>query len=313
MKILHYLAGALIPALAFTSCLNSGDEAKNEATYTYANTANFNYVRDLETDETTILDGATYKIHYDYSQSNVTVDISGLKVAEDLAQVSLKLPTLPFTTDLQSGLFVTRQNTVVPTNAIQNNYVFDTFTLRANPDRLIYVGGQLGSYPIYLPAFELNSRYQVTVFPVQSVYLGTTLSESDKEGSTTFKFLGNLFAVTIDYKKLTASISVVQSMFAENMPAKSFEIKNLPIQFNETGYTIVTDPEVTYPIYTPSNKVMENCYVSDVRASSFLNSGATGINFTLDLSGIDEKGFDYGVYKVRSSLTYYGTQESDKN
>lgn len=314
MKKFHYLA-AIISALAFTSCLSSGENAKDEATYNYGGTACFNYVIDLETEEANVFDGPNYKFHYDYTNGNIDIEVTNLKVAEDLAQTALRLPTLPFTVDAKAGFYITRDRNITPTNVVNNNYVFDEFDMRSNPLRTIYANGQIGTFPIYVINFTLNSRYAVTTFPVQSTYLGTSYSEEiGEQGTELFKNDSNLMAVIIDYKKLTAIVNVLHTKFGETMPDQAFVIKDLPVQLNEGGYIINPDADTTYPIYDQSNKLIENCSVSNVSAASTLSTGLTAINFNIDLTGLGTKaGYEYGKYKVRTSLNYYGNSSSNNS
>lgn len=310
MKIQNYLAGALLPALLLTSCLSNDDNSNNEATYTYGGETCFNYVYDNETEEVNLFDGPNFSMLYNFTDATVAVDITGLTVSNELPKTSFKLPTLSYTIDVQAGMYVTRANNVVPVNAAFNNYEFNTFTLRSNPVRGIVVNSQVGLFPIYLPSFELNGRYQVTVFPVQSVYLGVTNSiPKDTEDATTYTTKTNLFSVTIYHKTKTASIAFIDSNFAEGMPLQSFEIKNLPVTLDETGYIISTEAGVKYPLYTASNKEQANCYASNIKASSTLASGLTVINFDLDLSGLTGNVYTYGEYSVRNSLNYFGSSE----
>ncbi len=314
MKIQHYLAGALLPALLFTSCLSDENNSKNEATYTYGGDYCFNYVVDYETDEVSVFSGPTFSMVFNYTDATVDIDISGLEVSDELNKSTLKLPTLPFTVDPQAGFYVVSQNSVVPVNAVYNNYVFDSFTLRTNPTRAIYVNGQVGTFPIYLPKFELNSRYQVTTFPVQSIYLGTTTATPlQTEDATTYTYDGNLYSVTISYKKMQASIGIVYGKYADSMPAVTCEITDLPITLDGDGYTISTEAGKTYSVYSASGNVIEGCSASNIKVTSTLSTGLTGINFDIDLSGLSTYSYEYGSYTVRNSLNYYGSSTDSTN
>lgn len=314
MKIQNYLAGALLPALLFTSCLSDDDNGRNEETYTYGGEGCFNYVMDYDTEESGVFDGPNYTMTFNYVDATVAIDIAGLEVSNDFNKVSLRLPSLPYIIDPQAGFFVVNQNSVVPVNSFNNNYVFNNFTLRANPTRSIMANGQIGSFPIYLPKFELNGRYRVTTFPVQSVYLGTTVAKPlDTEEAETYTYQGNLYSVTISYKKMQASIGIVNSQFAESMPAVTCEIRELPITLNEDGYLIITEPGKTYPVYSASGKVQEGCSATNITASSTLSSGLTGINFDIDLSGFSTDSYKYGTYNVRNSLNYYGASSESSS
>ncbi len=316
MKILRYLAGAVIPALTFSSCLGSGEEARNEATYNYGGEACFNYVTDLETDESSIFDGPRYTLKYDFTDAMVGVEISGLKYSDELSQVSFKLPELPVKVDNSGFFYLTDQRNITPENAMQGNYVFNSFTLRCNPTRLLRVNGSYRSFPVYLVNYVINNRYEITTFPVQGLYIGTTNSYAvvaEGETATSFRTKDNLYTIVIDYKKMTAAIQIVDCEFAENMPRQSFMIKDLPIKINNGGFTILPDPDTTYKLYNTSDKVVENCSISNIKVASTLTSGITAINFHLDLSGLSSTSFDFGKYDVVTNLAYFIKEENNGN
>ena len=318
MKIITSLAATLLTALTFTSCLSNNDNAKNEATFNSGGENCFNYVTDLDTDESYCIDGPSYKMVYNFTDGQVQIEMTNFKVSNDMTPVSLRLPEMALVPNVQAGLYETRQRSVVPLNAVQNNFVFDSFELYSAPERFISMGNnQIVGQPLYIFMYELNSRYRVTTFPVQISYLGASSATALKEDGTedkTFKYNYNLFAVKINYKKSTASLNVVSGQFAEGMPTQALEIRDLPVVLNENGYSIVTDATTQYPVYSASGQLMEGCSASDFRGSSSLLTGLSGMtafNFTIDLTGQKSTYFKYGKYKVFASLSYYGVNATE--
>lgn len=311
MKITSLLAGSLLTALAFTSCLSDSDNAKNEATFTLSGESCFNYVYDYDTEDAALFDGPTYKMTYNFTDATLQVDMTGLKVSADMAPVSLRLPSINYTPDQSAGLYIARQRNMAAVNA--SNYMFNSFEFYSAPERFIAIGGQAVLSPLYIFTYELNGQYRVTTFPVQTSYLGNsssiTLNEDGTDGRT-YNYDGNLVAVNIDYKKKTANVSFLNTIFAEKMPAQSFEIRGIPVEFHEGGYNLVSEADVTYPIYSSSGKEMKDCSANTVTGSSTLITGKTAFRFDIDLSGQTASNFTFGKYKVFTSLSYYGFNSS---
>ncbi len=309
MKITSLLAGSLLTALAFTSCLSDSDNAKNEATFTLNGENCFNYVYDYDTEEAALFDAPTYKMTYNFSDATVEVSMTGLKISNDLIPTSLRLPSIPYTPDQNAGLYIARQRNMV----VATNYTFDSFEFYSAPERFIAVNGQSVLSSLYIFTYEINGRYRVTTFPVQTSYLGsssaTILNEDGTDGRS-YNSDANLVSVNINYKKKTASLGFLNAILAENMPAQAFEIRDIPVEFHEGGYNLAPEADATYKVYSASGKEMTDCLASNVVGSSTLITGKTAFRFDIDLSGLSSSTYTFGKYKVFTSLSYYGASSN---
>ncbi len=317
MKIIKTFALALLPAALLSSCLSSGSEPKDEATYTYGGEACFNYVTDLETGDVATYQGVNYSMRFDYTGETVKVDMTNLKLSSDLSGLSFKLPELPLKVDQTSGLFEIKGSNLTPENVnASSTTVFDKFTLRSNPSRMLLFNNSWRLYPIYLLNYTINNRYEVACFPVVNVFVGTTVSRyTDSTGSPksyTDKE-SNKYVVQLNHEKKTADISFYDMKFGETLPTQSFMIKGVPVKFNNNGFTITPEADTVYKLYYFGNgKEIEGCSLTNLRASSTLTSGVTAINFTVDLSALTMS-YQLGVYDVSSSLGFYFPVSNDNN
>lgn len=289
-----YLLSLGVIALAFlslTSCLGSST-SEEKYTFVYGNSDCFNYVVDTETGDVYKGLNPAYNFVYNMSTSTVDIDISNLKLSKDLAGVTLRLPTQTFTTDDKTGFYNVASYNLTPL-AASSAFVFDTFKFNSYPWR--------GQYPVYIMNYTVNNRYEVTVFPIISTYLGSIAATDLSPDATTPNYnLTNdpdgYYQVSINPEKETAVLYITGAKYSADMERFNFCVEDLPVTLTAAGYKIATAEGVKYPIKNTSNTVVPDCYVSDIIVNATLSYGAT-ITFKCNLG-------EMGHYSVTATMRY---------
>ena len=294
------LSSAMLTAtLCLTSCLGSTSD-EQVLTYNYGGESCFNRVIDLQTGGEFIASAPSYNLKYTPADAQVEITLSNIILSPAASPLSFKFPTMKYTQDPQDGFIVTTGRSIVPENAGNSPYVFDSFTLRT------YFGRSLGSVYYIRYQLDINNepRYEVTTYPTRNVYLGP-VNAVDLTDNSVYNTANNLSAqadtyylVILDQEKRTATLQVYNGKYSDKMSPLIFMVKNLPYTYTDYGYSIMAGTDEALPVYTATSgtEPAEGLELTDLSIIGNLQNGAT-IRFKCDLG-------DDGKYNVTASLRY---------
>lgn len=302
MKKLILSAAIVLSALAFTSCLSSNGESKNEATINYGGSLCFNRVTDLQTGEIFNSTDPQYSFLLDYTNQLITPSMTNLKLMEDASGLSFKLPALKVNLNSQDYSYTVNGTDLIPEGSSQQ-YVFTTFSFKAI-DRAIRTNS--GSYiysPVYDISYTVNGRYSVTVYPTRYDLLGTTTANAD--GKDTYTSTKPIYTVTLDTGKKTANLTLTDAVFASSHTTMKFGVKDLPYEIMADGSIQIKTPadEKTQIIDTAGE--VKNAYLSGITIRiNVPSSRGSYISFHANIPGMQGSASD-DEYDVRANLSYY--------
>ena len=239
MKKIILSAAIALSALAFTSCLSSSGESKNEATITYGGSLCFNRVTDLQTGETFNTSDPQYSFLLDYTNQLVTPSMTNLKLAEDASGLSFKLPSLKVNLNSQDYSYTVNGIDLIPEGASQQ-YVFSTFSFKAIDRAFRTNSGTYIYSPVYDISYTVNGRYSVTVYPTRYDLLGTTTSNAD--GKDPYTSTKPIYSITLDTSKKTANLTLTDAVFASGHTTMKFGVKDLPYEIMSDGSIEIKTP-----------------------------------------------------------------------
>lgn len=302
MKKLILSAAIALSALAFTSCLSSNGESKNEATINYGGSLCFNRVTDLTTGEIFNSTDPQYSFLLDYTNQLVTPSMTNLKLMEDASGLSFKLPSLKVNLNSQDYSYTVNGTDLIPEGSSQR-YVFSTFSFKAI-DRAIRTNSGTYIYsPVYDISYTVNGLYSVTVYPTRYDLLGTTTSNAD--GKDTYTSTKPIYTVTLDTGKKTANLTLTDAVFASNHTTMKFGVKDLPYEIMTDGSIQIKTPadEKTQIIDTAGE--VKNAYLSGITIRiNVPSSRGSYISFHANIPGMQGSASD-DEYDVRANLSYY--------
>lgn len=302
MKKLILSAAIVLSALAFTSCLSSNGESKNEATINYGGSLCFNRVTDLQTGEIFNSTDPQYSFLLDYTNQLVTPSMTNLKLMEDASGLSFKLPSLKVNLNSQDYSYTVNGTDLIPEGSSQQ-YVFTTFSFKAI-DRAIRTNSGTYIYsPVYDISYTVNGRYSVTVYPTRYDLLGTTTSNA--EGKDSYTSTKPIYTVTLDTDKKTANLTLTDAVFASNHTTMKFGVKDLPYEIMTDGSIQIKTPadEKTQIIDTAGE--VKNAYLSGITIRiNVPSSRGSYISFHANIPGMQGSASD-DEYDVRANLSYY--------
>lgn len=302
MKKLILSAAIALSALAFTSCLSSNGESKNEATINYGGSLCFNRVTDLTTGEIFNSTDPQYSFLLDYTNQLITPSMTNLKLMEDASGLSFKLPSLKVNLNSQDYSYTVNGTDLIPEGSSQQ-YVFTTFSFKAI-DRAIRTNSGTYIYsPVYDISYTVNGRYSVTVYPTRYDLLGTTTSNAD--GKDTYTSTKPIYTVTLDTDKNTANLTLTDAVFASNHTTMKFGVKDLPYEIMTDGSIQIKTPadEKTQIIDTAGE--VKNAYLSGITIRiNVPSSRGSYISFHANIPGMQGSASD-DEYDVRANLSYY--------
>lgn len=302
MKKLILSAAIALSALAFTSCLSSNGESKNEATINYGGSLCFNRVTDLTTGEIFNSTDPQYSFLLDYTNQLVTPSMTNLKLMKDASGLSFKLPALKVNLNSQDYSYTVNGTDLIPEGSSQQ-YVFTTFSFKAI-DRAIRTNSGTYIYsPVYDISYTVNGRYSVTVYPTRYDLLGTTTSNAD--GKDTYTSTKPIYTVTLDTDKNTANLTLTDAVFASNHTTMKFGVKDLPYEIMTDGSIQIKTPadEKTQIIDTAGE--VKNAYLSGITIRiNVPSSRGSYISFHANIPGMQGSASD-DEYDVRANLSYY--------
>lgn len=302
MKKLILSAAIVLSALAFTSCLSSNGESKNEATINYGGSLCFNRVTDLTTGEIFNSTDPQYSFLLDYTNQLITPSMTNLKLMEDASGLSFKLPSLKVNLNSQDYSYTVNGTDLIPEGSSQQ-YVFSTFSFKAI-DRAIRTNSGTYIYsPVYDISYTVNGRYSVTVYPTRYDLLGTTTSNAD--GKDTYTSTKPIYTVTLDTDKNTANLTLTDAVFASNHTTMKFGVKDLPYEIMTDGSIQIKTPadEKTQIIDTAGE--VKNAYLSGITIRiNVPSSRGSYISFHANIPGMQGSASD-DEYDVRANLSYY--------
>lgn len=302
MKKLILSAAIALSALAFTSCLSSNGESKNEATINYGGSLCFNRVTNIETGEIFNTPDPQYSFLLDYTNQLVTPSMTNLKLTEDASGLSFKLPSLKVNLNSQDYSYTVNGTDLIPEGSSQQ-YVFTTFSFKAI-DRAIRTNSGTYIYsPVYDISYTVNGRYSVTVYPTRYDLLGTTTSNAD--GKDSYTSTKPIYTVTLDTDKNTANLTLTDAVFASNHTTMKFGVKDLPYEIMTDGSIQIKTPadEKTQIIDTAGE--VKNAYLSGITIRiNVPSSRGSYISFHANIPGMQGSASD-DEYDVRANLSYY--------
>lgn len=302
MKKLILSAAIALSALAFTSCLSSNGESKNEATINYGGSLCFNRVTDLQTGEIFNSTDPQYSFLLDYTNQLITPSMTNLKLMEDASGLSFKLPSLKVNLNSQDYSYTVNGTDLIPEGSSQQ-YVFTTFSFKAI-DRAIRTNSGTYIYsPVYDISYTVNGRYSVTVYPTRYDLLGTTTSNAD--GKDTYTSTKPIYTVTLDTGKKTANLTLTDALFASDHSTMRFGVKDLPYEIMTDGSIQIKTPadEKTQIIDTAGE--VKNAYLSGITIRiNVPSSRGSYISFHANIPGMQGSASD-DEYDVRANLSYY--------
>lgn len=294
-------AALVLPAIAFTSCLSSDGENRQESTINYGGAYCFNVVTDLqsETREWFISTEPQYSFVLEAYSAKATPSMSNIKLIDGQAGLSFKLPDLDISFNTPNYSYTCAGSGLTPVNQTSNAYVFNNFSLKVIERNIRNSAGAIRYSPVYDLSYTVNNLYQVTVFPTGYDLLGTTIATTDVD----YTDKGPIYTITFDPEKKTASINITDARFASEMTSTSLRINNLPYTVTRGGLVINTPEDATYVIRDAAGEI-KGSSISDVKLNISVPSGTTSLSFHAsmpDFQGVSKlKSFD-----VRASLSYY--------
>ena len=306
-KYLLSLGVIIAATLSLTSCLGSST-SDQKYTFNYGPNDCFNRVVDTHTGEAYIGLNPTYKFEFNMSTQKLNFEMSNLKLTSGYQGLSFRFPEMNFGVDQNDGFFTASGSNITPVG-LTSAYVFDDFSLRAYPFR---------NPGVYVMDFMIENRYKVTTFPVCPLYLGSiyATNQEPKEGEDAqFEIINDAdtyYQILINPEKMTAMLAVAYAKYSKDMTRYSFAARELPIELNETGFSITTEADKKFDLYDPSTvtsenaKPIEGCSISNIRVAATLRTGAS-VTFDCDLG-------NYGKYSVRAILRYlfYNDDKTEK-
>lgn len=298
----------MLSALPFTSCLNSDEGNKSEATITYGGSFCFNRVADMQTGESFISTEPQYTFLLNYTENLITPSMSNIRLnGADGGALAFKLPALKVNVGVQDYSYTCNGSDITPEGQTQS-YIFDRFSFKVI-DRAIKTSN--GSYlysPVYDITYSINDRYSVTVFPTRYDLLGVTSSIAD--GSDTFTSKDVIYTISLDTKTQKANITLTDARFASNHSYMKIGVKELPYTVTAAGITIKTEPGEKIQLYDTVGKI-ENAYLSDVNLRINVPSGnGSSLSFHANITGMQGNA-QADEYNVTASLSYYVPTSND--
>ena len=307
----YLLSSAMLAAtLSLTSCLGSTSD-EQVLTYNYGSSEScFNRVIDLQDGSEFIASSPSYNLKYTPAEAQVEITLSNIILSPAASPLSFKFPAMKYTQDQLDGFIVTTGHSIVPENAGNSTYVFDTFNLRAYFGRPSHLGS------VYYIRYQLDinnePRYEVTTYAKRNAYVGPVIA-TDLTDNSVYNTANNLdaqadtyYIVNLDQEKRTATLQVYNGKYSDSMTPLVFMVKDLPYTYTEYGYTIVAGTDNALPVYTATSgeKPAEGLEMTDLSIVGNLQNGAT-IRFKCNLGDNDK-------YNVTANLRYllYNTNKN---
>lgn len=294
----------LLSAMSFTSCLNSDDDNRSEATITYGGAYCFNYVTDIQAEESFISTEPQYSFLLNYSQNTITPSMSNIKLnGADGSALAFKLPALSVSTGLENYSYACNGSYLIPEGQTQA-YIFDNFSFKVI-DRAIRISN--GSYiysPVYNISYTINNRYDVMTLPVRYDLLGITTSKSNEEGATSYTSKDIVYTIVLDPKTNKAGITLTDARFDSSHSYMSIGVKDLTYTISGTSIIINTPQDEKIQLYDAAGKV-ENAYLSNLNLRINIPSGnASSISFHANIAGLQGSS-QAKEYDVVANISYY--------
>ena len=306
MKKIILSAAIALSTLAFTSCLSSSGESKNEATITYGGSLCFNRVTDLQTGETFNTSDPQYSFLLDYTNQLVTPSMSNLKLAEDASGLSFKLPSLKVNLNSQDYSYTVNGIDLIPEGASQQ-YVFSTFSFKAIDRAFRTNSGTYVYSPVYDISYTVNGRYSVTVYPTRYDLLGTTTSNAD--GKDPYTSTKPIYSITLNTDKetgkKTANLTLTDAVLASGHTTMKFGVKDLPYEIMSDGSIEIKTPADEKSQIVDTAGDVKNAYLSGITIHiSVPTSRGSYISFHANIPGMQGSASN-DEYDVKANLSYY--------
>lgn len=292
-----------LTAIAFTSCLSSDGENRQESTLNYGGSYCFNVVTDRQSGEWFVSTQPQYSIVLEAYSAKATPSMSNIKLAEGQAGLSFKLPDLDISTNTPNYSYTCAGSDLTPVNQTSNAYVFNNFSLKVI-ERSIRTSEGLNRYsPVYDISYTINSRYQVTAFPTVYDLLGTTTATAG-EG---FTDKGLIYSISLNPEKNTAALIITDARFTSGMTRTVLRINDLPYTVNRNGVVINTPEGATYVVRDAAGEIKDSS-ISDVKINISVPSGSTSLSFHGSMPNYQNIS-DLNSFDVRAALSYYYTTD----
>ncbi|MBD5317398.1 MAG: hypothetical protein HDS11_07015 [Bacteroides sp.] len=246
MKKFNFLF-ILCAMMAFTSCLNN-DSDDTQTTVTRNYTQCFNSVYDNATGEIVLTTQPKYVFNIIYKGDGSIygqISMTNVSLGIDIPYTNFDLPELKFTLTGNSAPVI-KATDVFPTNLANAHAVTFTEVRLSVLDRVLKNENTLQQeiYTAYSLSFTVNNRYEVTVYPTQYYYFGTTGTVADADGSE-FSTTSPRYAISLNPQTKKASIDITGAQFVSNMPAMNMTFGD--IDFTTTRGNLVMEKDALTP------------------------------------------------------------------
>lgn len=298
----------MLSALSFTSCLNSDEGNKSEATLTYGGSYCFNRVTDMQTGESFISTEPQYSFLLNYTENLITPSMSNIRLnSADGSALAFKLPALKVNVGMQDYSYTCNGSDLTPEGQTQA-YIFDRFSFKVIDRAIKTSNGNYLYSPVYDINYSINNRYSVIVFPTRYDLLGITSSIAD--GSDTYTTKDAIYSILLDPKTQKANITIQDARFASGHAYMRIGVKDLPYTITGAGISIITEQGQKIQLYDNAGEV-KGAYLSDLNLRINVPSGnASSISFHANIVGLQGSS-QADEYDVVATLSYYVPTSED--
>lgn len=312
MKKTILLATLLVPAITFTSCLNSDGDNTQKTTINYGNNMCFNVVTDMNDPEHPFITTApNYIIDINFTEGTGVMSMSNIKFTPNGSNLTYRLPAMPLTISNTDYSYNLKGSLLTPEGQ-EDQIMFNNVSFSII-ERSISISGQLGYAPIYkldFTASNLSNNYKISAFPHFYYFpaddiISTPLnSESDDEPYTYNNAVVRIVLTPdkTDSQKLTASLTLFDVKFNSSMSTVSLSAENLPVKVDSNGFSITTEEDKKIELKDATG-VMKDCSISNIKTRTLVPQGNTTMSFDIDLEALNPQ-HPIKPCHVNASLTY---------
>ena len=274
-----FLASVL--GVIMTSCFGDTNNTVTQDFSPYC----LSYVVDINTGESSISSGATYKVVNNLDNGTLDVEISGVKMPNGTYMAF----------DIKDKRFSYNDKGAMVLNVPATTFLAGAATHTVTDFKLEFYSRYLGNqaFPMLLLNYMIDNQYFVRVIYNPSYYWGTT-TVTDQDGKVfTNSDVNSFYGIQFNLETKKADLGVFGAKFATGMPSMNMMFKGLDYTIDAYGYKITKDEliptigDTPYPSYKITDFKMEGYW-----------GGVQYISFTCTIDTDRVK----GQYRVEASV-----------
>lgn len=278
-------SSALFASLALSSCLGD-DKGEQKFTFDYSNS--INYVTDLTTSTSQVLDGASYNAEVDMVNGTMDMTITKMNVSSNVSPKTIKLDRVPYT-------FTKEGATNVKLASYTSSYagevnVLTNFDFKVT-NRIIPQAGVSSAACTF--STNIDNRYVVRTVQKSTIVLGETEVFDNQEG-TKVTYNDNRAPYVYYELKLAERKAkvVIYNVIYGGILQSALTLNDLPYTIDATGVHIDVEGPVN-PVLTGDPELHK----------------VTDFELDLNYEGYMELDLTVaGRYQIKSDLDIYGTK-----